>query len=326
MESIKDKKDKVNCYSKKRILIAETVKKQQTLIKLALGGMGVELDFVNDLETGKRQLEKYNYDIICTNVELLNLADFAYQRDPKVVSVLMTDEDSFKFMQNFNDHSYLSNVVSRRRDDKVHLIRHISTTISKLITGDLFGLEKYLNWGIEIQEFEVTGSQMRKELLEGMQYYMKQIGIRDNLSSRATVVAEEMLMNAIYDAPVDEAGNSKYNSQSRSTPVILEPNEFGKLRYASDGILFAVSVIDPFGGFEKETIFSYLDTCFKGKAGSINEAMGKGGAGRGTFMIIGMSDLVVFNVHPGIKTEVTAMFDLTSSRKVQSTSFHYFRK
>ena len=35
-----------------------------------------------------------------------------------------------------------------------------------------------------------------------------------------------------------------------------------------------------------KTIFDYLESCYAGNAGSINEAAGKGGAGRGLFQIM----------------------------------------
>jgi len=138
------------------------------------------------------------------------------------------------------------------------------------------------------------------------------------------MIAEELLMNAIYDAPVDSEGNMLYNHLPRSERVDLKPNEQGVFRYACDGLLVAVSTEDPFGAFDRQTILNYLESCYAGRAGELNED--KGGAGLGLFQIIETSDLVVFNVRSEIKTEVISIINLdpNKSRLEKTTSFHYF--
>jgi hypothetical protein len=137
-------------------------------------------------------------------------------------------------------------------------------------------------------------------------------------------VAEEMLMNSIYDAPTDSSGKSLFNHLPRSVEVQLSESQSCKLRYSTDGNLLAVSVSDPFGGLTKETIINYLDSCYQGKAGIFNAD--KGGAGRGLHQIIESSDLSIFNVRRKIRTEVISIFNLDTSVKkdVQKPSFHYF--
>ena len=80
-----------------------------------------------------------------------------------------------------------------------------------------------------------------------MMAHFKTRGIRNSLLDRAQVSAEELLMNSIYDAPVDSDGNHVYNHLSRSVPIALVPSQFATFRYATDGIYLAISVEDPFG-------------------------------------------------------------------------------
>jgi len=203
-------------------------------------------------------------------------------------------------------------------------IKNITTTISKLITQDLFGLEKYLNWGVEVYTAPVVSSDSRRDLITEMEMCFYEQGIRSVLLKKCAMVVEELLMNAIYDAPVDVDNYPLYNHLPRTEPVTLIPAQQGKLRYACDGLLLAVSVEDPFGGLDRQTILDYLESCLEGRTGQLNNK--KGGAGRGLFQIMKTADLVVINVKPNIKTEVIAIFNVDTQKAKGNTSrsFHYF--
>ena len=85
----------------------------------------------------------------------------------------------------------------------------------------------------------------------------------------------------------------------------------------------AVSVADPFGALTGDTILDYLDSCYGNQAGDLNKE--KGGAGRGLHQIIENSDLVVFNVEAGVRTEVISLMNVDPKMQGdKSPSFHLF--
>jgi hypothetical protein len=105
---------------------------------------------------------------------------------------------------------------------------------------------------------------------------------------------------------------------------VLEEQQKGKLRFATDGLYLAISVEDPFGVFKKETIFQYLEGNYSPESVTVTEMDGKGGAGKGLFLISENSDLVIYNVAPQTRTEVIVIFDLDSQKEKKATSLHYF--
>ncbi len=308
----------------KKVLLAETLKKQQILAKMALKGTGVDLDIVSDLEEGKILLSEKDYDILYFDTEMIELADWAQSHYPHITPVFSTSQDISDYLPLLLEHPFISNTVSKSVDDRTFTMKNILSTVSKLVSQDLFGLEKYLSWGVDVHEREVTGSMMREALVDTMSDDLIDLGIRPFLQNKAVMVAEELLMNAIYDAPTDAQGRALYNHLSRTVPVELPKQSYAKFRYACDGLLLAVSVEDPFGAFARETILEYLQSCYMGQAGSLNQE--KGGAGRGIFQIIETADLVVFNVKPKIRTEVIAIFNMEGSKAKtdRTTSLHYF--
>ena len=156
---------------------------------------------------------------------------------------------------------------------------------------------------------DVTSAKSRHDLKNNMVDYLKSQKVRSTITDRCFLVAEEMLMNAIYDAPTDPStGGSLYNHLSRKDDIQLVPLQYSRLEYGSKGKIVAVAVTDPFGALTRETLIDYLESCYTGNAGVINERSGKGGAGRGLHQIVENSDLTVFQVKRGRKTRVVSYF------------------
>ncbi len=311
----------------KRVLLAEANNKQQIIAKMALRGTGVELDIVSNLEQGYKLLNQQMYDIVCVDRGMIELGTLAQEKSKETQCVFMTSENTPSYLPILINNPFLSNIVSRNEDDRMFTLKNILTTVSKLVNHDLFGLEKYLSWGVEVRQNRVTNSVMRHDLVDEMERYLQSLGVRRRILSSAVMVAEELLMNAIYDAPSDSDGKPLYNHLPRTTPVVLKPEEQAVLRYACDGLLLAVSVEDPFGMLTREIILKYLQSCYGGQPGSLNENQpAKGGAGRGLFQIMETSDLLVMNVKPQVKTEIIGIFnvDPLQSQTPKTTSFHFF--
>lgn len=148
------------------------------------------------------------------------------------------------------------------------------------------------------------------------------------LASAVGEVAYEMLMNAMYDAPVTPDGSGKYR-QDRAQDVKLEPQEIPTFRLATDGALVVLEVTDPFGGLRREEV---LDSLSRGLRAS-NEDAGEvlntkfGGAGLGMFRMYQQSTALICASRPGQMTRVICVFDLdlrSRDRRSFPTSLHLF--
>jgi len=311
----------------KRVLLADSNKKQQITAKMALGGSGVELDLASTLEEGQTKIAEKNYDLIFVDSTMLELANKAREKNANVGLVLMTSDNITNYLPCLKKLSSIPHIVSRVESDRTFTVKNIMTTAIKLLSRDIFGLEKYVSWGVEIHSQPVTSSKQRPEVIALVDSYFEKVGVRRANRDRMRVVLEEMLMNAIYDAPADPQGNALYNHLPRTTELALKAEEQGVVRYATDGMLIAVSVQDPFGSLKGNTILRYLEHNYGDAASENADHQNKGGAGRGLHQIVENSDLVVFNVDPGKKTEVIALFNVEVKESThQNPSFHLFIK
>ena len=309
----------------KRVLLVEDDVNEQINAKMSLGGTGVDFIVLSDLESAKQAITEGRFDIICVNGNFVELIAFARALYADIKYVFITTDPISKHFQTLKSYPELSTIVARHPTDRTFTVRNIATTIRKLSSQDIFGMEKYLNWGTEIVEQIITSSDQRHDVISKFDEYLDSIAIRGGLKRKSSRVAEELLMNAIYDAPTDSAGKSLYNHMDRSIPLNLKSDEFATFRYACDGTFLAVSVVDRFGALTRSTILNYLERCFNQQIG---ESAGddKGGGGNGLFQIIQSSSLTAFNINPGLQTEVIALLNINIQMEKVSThpSFHYF--
>lgn len=304
------------------VLLVEPDKKQQLPVRMALGGTGVQLDIADSSESARQFLAQNKYDIVLCEEGCVEILKEVHEKKSVPYSILLTSKDVQGNLRILETNRYVDNIISRDSDDRNATIRYILTALGKLMNKDLFGIEKYLTWGVEVQNKQVSKSNQRESLREDLYSYFKKMGIRSTILDRVNTVVEEMLMNAIYDAPVDSQGKSVFNHISRKEEVQLDTHQQSQLRYASDGVFLAVAVKDPFGSLTKDVIIDYLLSCYGGNAGSMNSE--KGGAGRGLHQIIENADLTVFNVKKGVRTEVICLFNVDGQKRVAQPSFHYF--
>lgn len=313
----------------RRVLLCEPDRKQQTVSKLALGGTGVRLDIAATKDDAMELLAAgTRYDIVFVSSELAALIPDLKRKLPSAILVFMASSNVPTEIPVLMAHaSEISNIVSRHPEDRTFTVKNVATTVSKLISKDVFGLEKYMIWGVEVQSRKVAGSVVRRGLIEDMTGYFTGLGVRSSIADRAAIVAEELLMNAVYDAPLSTEGKPLYNHLPRTTAVELEASHQPEFKFACDGMLAAISCSDPFGGFRMQTLLDYLQRNYTTTADVVDvQSHGKGGAGRGLHLIIESSDLVVFNVKRNLRTEVIAFFNIDTRSKVEGAnpSFHFF--
>jgi hypothetical protein len=207
----------------------------------------------------------------------------------------------------------LSDLTGYLRDDRVNhvvvgdeLDQGVFVTAQKLLTGDIFGIEKYLPEGTDVKYARIRDFEGRSKVIETVLEFAEGQKLRRQVRSAIGQVCEELLMNALYDAPVDAEGKPIFadvDPHDRTTTRSPRPVS---IRYASTDQMFAIAVRDRFGRLAKNTILSYIDKCIH----SPNQIDRKTyGAGLGIYLVANAAAAYVVNVAYGVATEVVCMFD-----------------
>ena len=182
------------------------------------------------------------------------------------------------------------------------LAEELTITAQKLLRGDLFGLEKYLLWGAEIREMVLTRSSRRAELIDVVSHAVRTAGQSSRVASSAMLVTDELVSNAVHNAPIDASGHHYRRDLTRDTDFELEGRHQVRLRWACDARYLAIEVRDQWGTLTRDVILRALAQSDVRDSG--------GGAGMGLALTYRSCDHLVFNLAPGEATEIIALIDV----------------
>jgi hypothetical protein len=198
--------------------------------------------------------------------------------------------------------------------------RELSALATRVLSGDIFGLEKMMHWGTLVHSQLVGDYQEKSLCISQISEFAELMGVRRKYRESVEQCVDEMLMNALYDAPVDDNGQPLFSEIPTKTRISLRVEQKAVVQYACDGKRFAVSVRDAFGTLERGTVLRYLHKCLHAEQ-QIDRKVG--GAGLGLYLMVNSASCVLFNVLPGVATEVVCVFDLEMP-KVQLEQIGFF--
>lgn len=260
--------------------------------------------------------------------------DCRRQSDPRLIQVIgrggkiiilgdsIEDDEVVRLLR----HAPMDHVISDGQEpDESELI----VTSVKLLSGDIFGLQKYLAWGTRIQEEKIGTYEAKRRSLQRIAEHAKEVGARRQVIAKIESVTDELLMNALYDAPAIRNGMSRQARIDKSTDGELPGEEAALLRYACDGRYFAVSVQDNYGELHKEVILDHLSRARAERGRPKAAGSAGGGAGLGLYFILSSVTRFIANIDPGRRTEVICLFDLRQRGRdadMCARSLHIFRK
>jgi hypothetical protein len=200
--------------------------------------------------------------------------------------------------------------------------RQLSAMATRVLAGDIFGLEKMVSWGTLVHNQLVGDYQEKSLCISQISDFAETMGVRRKYREAIEQCVDEMLMNALYDAPVDEQGKQIFSEIPTKTRISLRVEQKVVVQYACDGHQFVVSVRDAFGTLERGTVLKYLYKCLHAPADQQIDRKA-GGAGLGLYLMVNSATTVMFNVLPGVATEALCVFDLETP-KLQLEEIGFF--
>lgn len=268
-----------------------------------------------------------NLRFVVLNSPALDLLDAVRKAHPQALTILVTDAtmDRYSQLLDGREDTLVDHVIASRTPIE-WTIHELRVTIQKVLRQDIFGVAKYLTSGTPVTELLVKGSADRDAWNNRVMNFAEENRLGHYTAKLAFGITEELLMNAIYDAPL-AAGITHYGELPRTATIELKPEEYSRLSFGCDGRTFAIGVADPFGALKREKLYQYLKKVLR-RGDSVNLIdTKKGGAGLGLFKILYSSHALVCNVRPGKCTEVISLIDIEHQVRDFSRmarSIHFF--
>ena len=288
--------------SKRRVLAISPDLAQLRQIVATLEGVGAEVDAVRSPDAITSEIIPHRYVIYSS-----------LAADPRAFKLLTGKLREKAHVMVVTPKASLSDLTFYLRDDRTNhvivgdeLARGLPITAHKLLSGDIFGVEKYLPANTPVHYARLRDFAGRGKAIDTVLGFAEEAKMRRQVRNAIGSVCEELLMNALYDAPVDEEGKqifAEVDPHERTQSLSPRPVS---IRYAATDEVFAIAVRDRFGRLAKNTIVSYIEKCMHSPTQIDRKAYG---AGLGIYLVANAAASYIVNVAYGIATEVICTFD-----------------
>lgn len=302
------------------IIIVHPDRKTQRVVQRVLGAGGYRIEMADDISQAERMIGHMSPVLLVVDGEfvLSGRADSffaaAAARGTEACITLL-DDRAHQHMPRILSLGAITNLL-------VHpmplLAEELIVTAHKLIRRDLFGMEKYLLWGTAPDRAVLTKASHRSALVERVADAVRNTGQSPRVASMAMLITDELLSNAVHNAPVDGDGVYYRRELARDIEIELDERHHVELRWACDARYLAIEVTDRFGSLDRTTILRSLSKSDVRETG--------GGAGMGIALTYRSCDHLVFNLAPGRRTEIIALVNVRHPplERVPASSYNIF--
>jgi hypothetical protein len=199
------------------------------------------------------------------------------------------------------------------------LVEELLATVQKLIRRDAFGLEKYMVWGAEVRSYTLEDATDRDRAVAALAADIVAVGLPERVSSLASVIADELVANALYVAPVDGSGERFRTHEPRDRSRVLSGRDLVTVRWATDARYLAIEVRDLWGSLDAGGIASRL-------ASSGKQVASSGEGGMGLPLAYACCNHLAINSDPNAVTEIITLLDVRykPTELGRAASFHTF--
>ncbi|MCC7442477.1 MAG: hypothetical protein IT285_12645 [Bdellovibrionales bacterium] len=199
------------------------------------------------------------------------------------------------------------------------LAAHVLKTALK---PDVFGLHHFFPIGTRIQKVMIKETGQRHSAVEAMRVIFSRLEINPQLVSNFAQSLDELLMNAIFDAPVDKHGQPSARGRDRTLNWPLSSEEQVQIEYARAPDYIAIGVTDPFGSLDRQTVVDFIQRDYTTDRYKVVRS--EKGAGLGVYSILESGQSILFCCEPKKRTQVVVFVPICKSMRKFRESFHFF--
>ncbi len=220
-------------------------------------------------------------------------------------------------------YPWLSQVIGATMLSQPMAKEHLENVTRSLTKGSQPKLLDWLGPTVAGRRVRLTHASKRVERLERMGEFFEGKAVGSRTIQLLRDVAEELLTNAFYDAPV-AAGTVK-QPISRTQDVSLPENSACDMVYGCNDDIAIVRVRDPFGALARQRLVEVLTRCARTDMQvEVDETMG--GAGLGLWRIFSLASFVAIAVVNHHHTEFLVGVRKKPSSGPRPFAFHLFFK
>lgn len=222
---------------------------------------------------------------------------------PKAVVEKLISGDCKHVIQEGSDH-FVKELQSARI-----LLQHpndfFKHTISTVLFPEQASPEEKKN---RILSVDFNCSDQKPLILASLEKELAHLVRSGSYRSELITVADEMITNAVYNAPFVDVSNSSSGASRRQKTLKLEPGKTATFFMGADESRLAIGCVDPYGKLNVPKLLERIKNCYDTSVAENINMNGSGGAGIGTYMIFHLSMSSFIGVVPGRATVFCSVF------------------
>lgn len=198
---------------------------------------------------------------------------------------------------------------------------HFGRIVKSAQNERAFGLKQLLKEGAKVQAIKLQITTQKQDAVEAIKNYLLAAKFQSRMATVVANAVDELLMNAMFDAPTDDLGRTLFGSTARTAAIKLEGRHGVEMHVGYDGRYVAVSAIDLFGSLDKNKLLSHISKIYTDEEYKVKSSVAGAGIGLATVFRSGGSFLFVSEQR--VRTEVTVFFRRTDSFREFKDQFKF---
>lgn len=200
----------------------------------------------------------------------------------------------------------------------------IENPISTILSPNSAGAEKEKEHSL--LEVQFSEAREKHNILDQLNGTLDDLSVSTSLRADIVTVADELLTNAIFNAPFVDKSNKESGAPRENPDVGMEDGKTGEFFCGADDERIVIGCRDPYGRLNVIKLLEKVRRCYETSVAENMNMTGRGGAGIGSYMIFNSSTSYFVVVDEDRITLVCSVLPLKGSSRARQEApknLHY---
>jgi hypothetical protein len=208
-----------------------------------------------------------------------------------------------------------------KQENEFTIGRIILSAVDSINPNRTMEINRFFSANAKIQKIKITRSIIKQSIVEALKNHLIELGFKSRAAAVIASAADEIIMNAIFDAPIDETGKNIYLQTPRNADFMLDQKSEVHFSVGFDGRTLGISVQDNYGSLDKKKLLRHISKSYRSDEYKVRSNVA--GAGLGLAQVYRNCGGIIFECEQGNRTQVTILFRKTDSFKDFKDQFRF---